>query len=97
MLEAAEKARKTLSGDTEANINIDYLLNEEDLNRKMTRDELQQIIDPHVRRFTNLVVETFDKGKIDPDSIEHVELIGDCTRTPIIQDQIKMLFRKQEL
>jgi len=41
MYEAAEKARKLLSGDTEASINIDYLLNEEDLNRKMNREELQ--------------------------------------------------------
>ena len=41
MYEAAEKARKTLSGDTESSMNIDYLLNEEDLNRKMNRDELQ--------------------------------------------------------
>lgn len=39
MYEAAEKARKTLSGDTEANINIDYLLNEEDLTRKISRDQ----------------------------------------------------------
>jgi len=39
MYEAAEKARKTLSGDTESSMNIDYLLNEEDLNRKMNREE----------------------------------------------------------
>ena len=39
MYEACEKARKILSGDTEASINIDYLLNEEDLNRKINRDE----------------------------------------------------------
>lgn len=39
MYEASEKARKTLSGDTESSINIDYLLNEEDLNRKMNREE----------------------------------------------------------
>ena len=41
MYEAAEKARKTLSGDSEASINIDYLLNEEDLNRKLNREEFQ--------------------------------------------------------
>ena len=55
MYEASEKARKMLSSDTEASINIDYLLNEEDLNRKMNRDEFQQIVDPLVRRFSNLI------------------------------------------
>ena len=38
MLDAIEKARKVLSGDTEANIHIDYLMNDEDLERKLTRD-----------------------------------------------------------
>ena len=46
MYEAAEKARKMLSGDTEATINIDYLMNEEALIRKMNREEFVTIIDP---------------------------------------------------
>ena len=38
MLDSIEKARKVLSGDTEANIQIDYLMNDEDLERKLTRE-----------------------------------------------------------
>ena len=41
MYEMIEKARKLLSGDTEATVNIDYLLNEEDLVRKITREEFE--------------------------------------------------------
>ena len=41
LYEAIEKARKLLSGDSEAAVNIDYLINEEDLNRKLTRDEFE--------------------------------------------------------
>jgi molecular chaperone DnaK (HSP70) len=41
LYEAIEKARKLLSGDTEASVNIDYLINEEDLNRKLNRDEFE--------------------------------------------------------
>jgi len=41
LLEAIEKCRKLLSGDTEGSINIDYLMNEEDLNRKLPRDEFE--------------------------------------------------------
>ena len=64
MLETIEKARKLLSGDTEASVNIDYLLNEEDLNRKMKRDEFEQLIDPHVRSLTTLLRETLaESGK----------------------------------
>lgn len=58
MLETIEKSRKLLSGDTEANIGIDYLLNEEDLNRKLNREEFETLIDPQMRQFTALLRDT---------------------------------------
>lgn len=55
LYETIEKARKLLSGDTEAHISIDYLMEEQDLNRKLTRDEFEQLIDPQVRQLTILL------------------------------------------
>ena len=60
LFETIEKARKLLSGDTEAPINIDYLMNEEDLNRKLTRDEFEQLIDGQVRQLADLLRATID-------------------------------------
>ena len=34
---------------------------------------------------------------INPDDVEFVELVGDTTRIAILQDNIKMLFKKTEL
>lgn len=48
MMEAAEKARKMLSADKESNINVDYLMEEEDLVRNLKRDEFEEIIAPAV-------------------------------------------------
>ena len=42
LYETIEKARKLLSGDTESNISIDYLMNEEDLVRKLKREEWRE-------------------------------------------------------
>jgi len=97
MFEAAEKARKMLSSDTESNINIDYLLNEEDLNRKLGREEFEKMIDPHVRRFAALITETLQKANINVDDIDNVEMIGDCTRTPALLAVTRQLFNKEEL
>ena len=58
MLETVEKARKMLSSDTESSINIDYLLNDEDMNRKLKRDEFEQLIDPQMRKLSDLLRET---------------------------------------
>lgn len=64
MLEAVEKARKMLSSVPDANINIDYLLEEEDLTKLITREEFEKLIDPQVRTFTDLLKQTItDSGK----------------------------------
>ena len=62
MLETIEKARKMLSGDTESSINIEYLLNEEDLVRKMQREEFEQLVDPQMRQLSGLLRETIQSS-----------------------------------
>lgn len=46
MLEAIEKTRKMISSVPDANLNIDYLLEEEDLNKLITKEEFEKLIDP---------------------------------------------------
>lgn len=58
MLEAIEKARKIISSVPDASISCEYLLNEEDLNRTLTRSEFEKLIDPHMRRFKQLLEDT---------------------------------------
>lgn len=97
LLEGAEKARILLSGVPDANINLEYLYEEQDLNRNLTRDEFQKLCDPQLRRFHKLLEETIELSGLTADQIQFVELISDATRTPIIQDIIKQVFQKQEL
>ena len=82
MMEAIEKARKILSADKEAGINIDFLMEEEDLNRSLKRDEFEEIIDPITNRFSELLIEALQISGINPDDLHSVELISDATRTP---------------
>lgn len=64
MLEAIEKSRKMLSSTSDAPLNIDYLLEEEDLNRMLTKDEFEKLIDPLLRQFTDLLKQTItESGK----------------------------------
>lgn len=55
MLETIEKTRKMLSSVPDAPINIDYLLEEEDLNALVKREEFEGLIDAQMRRFTELL------------------------------------------
>lgn len=64
MLESIEKARKIISSVPDAVINIDYLLEEEDLNHVLKRDEFEAAIDPYLRRFNDLLKATIaESGK----------------------------------
>ena len=44
MLEAVEKGRKILSGDDEAKIEVDYLLEDENLENEILREEFEKLI-----------------------------------------------------
>jgi len=97
ILEAAEKARKVLTADSEANIGVDYLLDEQDLNRNIKRDEMEEWIKPVTDRFAMVCREAIELSKLNLADIDSVELLGDCTRTPVITTILKDVFQKQEL
>ena len=58
MLAACEKARLSLSGDTEATITIDCLLEDYDLQVELTREEFEQIIHKQIAQLKKLLEET---------------------------------------
>ena len=58
MLEASEKARLALSGDTEATITIDFLLENIDLSVELTREEFEHIIQPQIVQMEKLLTDT---------------------------------------
>ena len=65
MLEAVEKGRKMLSSVGDAQISVDYLLNEEDLVRTLKREEFEALIEPSIKRLSELIQETIEaSGKL---------------------------------
>lgn len=97
MLEGIEKARILLSGVPDASVNLEYLYEENDLNRNISRDELQALCDNQMRQFHKVLAEAIEQSGLTTEQIHSVELISDATRTPIIQEIIKQVFNKQEL
>ena len=63
MLEGIEKARKNLSGDTSAYLEIDNLYEDEALEKDIERVEFEQIIEQHVQKLEKFL--TRCKTQID--------------------------------
>ena len=62
MLDFIEKQRKILSGNLEATIHLETLLDDEDLHRNIKRTEFEDIIKPLVEKFGFILQEAIDKS-----------------------------------
>ncbi len=62
MLDAIEKQRKILSGVKEASIHLDSLLEDEDLHKNINRQEFEDLIQPMIADFRQLLQETLEQS-----------------------------------
>ena len=101
MLESIEKMRKSLSNDIEASLTIESLINEIDLEQEVTRAQFNEAISPFTMKLKKLLSsvtkELEEKFEITTDQIEKVELLGDCSRTPVFQQVIREIFQMEKL
>jgi len=95
MLDAIEKMRKLLSSNKEADINCDSLMEDEDFHKHFSRTDLEELIAPFMERFHTFVQEAYNLSGLK--KVDVVELIGDSTRMPIIQESLKKIFPDMEL
>ena len=96
LLEAVEKARIIVSGDTEARVNVDYLLDDESLDETLTEEVFKEIIAPYNQRLSQLIERFLDglqtKHSIGKGQIDRIELLGDCSRNSTFELTIKTVF-----
>ena len=90
MLDAIEKMRKLLTSNKEADINCDSLMEDEDFHKHFKRTDLEELIAPFLERFNKTVQEAYDRSGLK--TVDFVELVGDATRMPCIQESLKGIF-----
>jgi len=95
LLDAIEKMRKLLTGNKEADISCESLLEDEDLKQHFTRTELEELIGPFLERFNKCLQDSIDRSGLKIADIDFVELVGEATRIPICIEQIKTIFGKE--
>ncbi|MCB0156437.1 MAG: Hsp70 family protein, partial [Anaerolineae bacterium] len=93
LLEAIEKGRIMLSANQEVQINVECLMEDEDLSRHLTRDEFIVMIEPDLERLNALLEKTLAESGLTPSDIHSVEMIGEATRIPIVQDRAQDVFK----
>ena len=96
MLDQIEKMRKILSANSEASLNIECLLEDEDLHQNYTRDQLEELIQPNIDELKKVCEQALADCKIKTADIDCVELVGEATRIPAVKRTVEAVFEKDK-
>ena len=79
MLDTIEKTRKILSANIEAAVNIECLLEDNDLHRNLTRDELEALVQPGINELKKIWETALKDWNLKESDIDRIELVGEAT------------------
>ena len=94
---AVEKAKRTLSGQTQANIEIDALYDGIDFNVQLTRAKFEHLCAEIFQKTLSPVERVLQDSKISKDQIHEIVLVGGSTRIPKVQEILSTFFNGKEL
>jgi len=97
--EAAEKAKKDLSGQQQTDINLPFITADasgpKHLQMSITRAEFERMCDTLFERCRQPVLNALKDAKLSPKDIDEVVLVGGSTRIPKVQEIVKQMFGKE--
>ncbi|SIO58042.1 molecular chaperone DnaK [Singulisphaera sp. GP187] len=97
--EAAEKAKKDLSFQAQADINLPFITADQHgpkhLTTVITRAQFEKLTDALFERVKPPVRKALEDAKLTPAEIHEVVLVGGATRMPRVQQIVKELFGKE--
>lgn len=95
--EAAEKAKIELSTVLETEVNLPFIHGSKNLQIKITRAQLEQLVDPIVQKCKKPMMQAISDAKYSVGDIDKTILIGGPTRMPIVKKFVEdILNRKSE-
>ncbi|CAH2094154.1 unnamed protein product [Euphydryas editha] len=94
---AAERAKRTLSSSTEANIEIDALYDGIDFFSRVSRARFEELNADLFRVTLQPVEKALKDAKLDKNSINDIVLVGGSTRIPKIQSLLQSFFNGKKL
>ena len=89
--------RKLLTSNKEADIHCDSLMEDEDFHKHFKRTDLEDLIGPFLEKFKTCVSESLAKSGLIGTDLDYIELVGDATRMPKIQEILKDIYPGKEL
>jgi L1 cell adhesion molecule like protein len=93
---ACERAKRTLSSSTKANIEIDSLFEGIDFNSSITRARFEDLCGDYFRNTLVPVEKVLRDASVSKSQVDEVVLVGGSTRIPKVQQLVKEFFNGKE-
>lgn len=94
---AAERAKRTLSAATTAQMEIDSIMDGQDLALTLTRAKFEALCDEAFRRCMRPLDQVLHDAKLSKDQIHEVVMVGGSTRIPKIRQMVTDYFNGKKL
>jgi len=91
LLAPISKARKTLTVNKDAQINVDSLSDDIDFSLLLTRENFEKLIEDKVALFKQELINFINRNKKNYPNIDitNVEMAGELMRTPVLESAVK--------
>ncbi|HSF27646.1 MAG TPA: molecular chaperone DnaK [Nitrosopumilaceae archaeon] len=98
--EAAERAKIELSSVMETDINLPFISYDQtagpkNLEMKLTRSKLEDLINPIVERCRPSITKALEDAKLSPSDITKIVLVGGPTRIPLVKKFVASVLGKE--
>ncbi len=97
--EAAERAKKDLSQQTQTDINLPFITADasgpKHLMLSVTRTQFEKMVDHLFERCKKPVLTALQDARLKPNQIDEVVMVGGMTRMPRVQSLVKEVFGKE--
>jgi heat shock protein 4 len=93
-LTAAEKLKKVLSANPVAPLSIESLMNDVDVRTVVKREDMEEMVRPLLEQLSVPLEQVLAEAKLKVEDIDSIEMIGGCTRVPVIKETISKFFGK---
>lgn len=92
---ALEKAKRILTTNPEAALNVECLINDIDVSAVVTRDLFEELIQNLLGRLLNPVQKALADAGLTVEQIANVEVVGGSTRVPAVQRLLTEFFGRE--
>jgi molecular chaperone DnaK len=97
--EAAERAKKDLSQQTQTDINLPFITADasgpKHLMLTITRNQFERMVEHLIERCKKPVLKALDDAGLKPGQIDEIVMVGGMTRMPRVQTLVKEIFGKE--